>query len=52
MQDIEVGDLYFQVGGVIRDVEALKGLFDLVAEILNTLCHIGSAYDNDPQITL
>ena len=45
MQDIEVG-------GVIRDVAVLKGLFDLFAEVLNTLCHIGSAYENDPQLSL
>jgi len=47
-----VDELYFQVGGVIRDVAVLKGLFDLFAEVLNTLCHIGSAYENDPQLTL
>lgn len=48
----DVDELYFQVGGVIRDLAVLKGLFDLFAEVLNTLCHIGSAYENDPQLTL
>lgn len=48
----DVDELYFQVGGVIRDVAVLKGLFDLFAEVLNTLCHLGSAYDNDPQLAL
>ncbi len=47
-----VDELYFQVGGVIRDVAVLKGLFDLFAEVLNTLCHIGSAYEDDPQLAL
>ncbi|HQT94341.1 MAG: DUF3137 domain-containing protein [Acidobacteria bacterium 21-70-11] len=48
----DVDELYFQVGGVIRDLAVLKGLFGLFAEVLNTLCHIGSAYENDPQLTL
>lgn len=47
-----VDELYFQVLGVIRDLDRLKSLFDLFAEILNELCHIGSAYENDPNITL
>ena len=48
----DVDELYFQVGGVVRDIAVLKGLFDLFAEVLNTLCHIGSAYENDPQLAL
>jgi len=44
--------LYFQVGGVIKDVEMLKSLYLLFAEVLNHLCHIGSAYENDPGIQL
>ncbi len=48
----DVDELYFQVGGVIRDLAVLKGLFDLFAEVLNTLCHIGSAYEDDPQFAL
>ena len=47
-----VDELYFQVVGVIKDPERLKGLFDLFAEILNQLCHIGSAYKNDPEVDL
>ena len=47
-----VDELYFSVLGVIKDVERLKSLYYLFAEILNHLCHIGSAYENDPQLEL
>jgi len=45
-----VDELYFQVVGVIKDIERLKILFELFGETLNHLCHIGSAYENDPSI--
>ena len=45
-----VDELYFEVVGVIKDVERLKSLYELFAEVLNHLCHIGSAYENDPQL--
>lgn len=47
-----VDELYFQVTGVIKDVQRLKALYELFAEMLNHLCHIGSAYENDPNIAL
>ena len=47
-----VDELYFSVVGVIKDVERLKSLYYLFAEVLNQLCHIGSAYENDPQLEL
>ena len=47
-----VDELYFQTVGVIKDVERLKKLFTLFALTLNHLCHIGSAYENDPEIRL
>lgn len=47
-----VDELYFQVTGVIKDVDRLKGLFDLFAETLNDLCRIGSAYASDPGVKL
>jgi hypothetical protein len=47
-----VDELYFRVHGVIKDIDRLKALFDLFAETLNTLCHIGSAYEEDPGIVL
>ncbi len=47
-----VDELCFNVLGVIKDVEQLKSLYYLFAEMLNHLCHIGSAYENDPNLEL
>ena len=47
-----VDELHFQVGGVIKDVDRLKSLYELFAEALGQLCRIGSAYDDDPNIRL
>ena len=47
-----VDELYFQVVGVVKDVERLKNLYNLFSEILNHLCHIGSAYKDDPNMSL
>lgn len=47
-----VDELYFQVTGIIKDVERLKTLYYLFAEVLNQLCIIGSAYEEDPNINL
>lgn len=47
-----VDELYFETAGIVRDPERLKQLFDLFAEVLNHLCQIGSAYENDPGLTL
>ena len=47
-----VDELYFQVPGVIKDLERLKTLFDLFAEVLNQLCVIDSAYEEDPGVNL
>ena len=47
-----VDELYFQVVRVVKDVERLKSLYALFAETLNHLCHIGSAYENDPHLAL
>jgi hypothetical protein len=47
-----VDELYFRVVGVIKDTERLKQLFDLFAEVLNHLCQIGSAYEDDPRMDL
>ena len=48
----KVDELHFQVVGVIKDVERLKSLFDLFAAVLDQLCRIGSAYKQEPGITL
>src|SRR5262245_42393798 len=45
-----VDELLFTVPGVIKDVERLAGLFDLFAEVLDELCRIGSAYEDDPGV--
>ncbi|QIP14378.1 DUF3137 domain-containing protein [Spirosoma aureum] len=47
-----VDQLSFKVVGVIKDIERLKQLYELFAEILNHLCLIGSAYEDDPNVVL
>ena len=47
-----VDELCFTVHGMIKDIDRLKSLYDLFAETLHTLCHIGSAYEDDPGIKL
>jgi hypothetical protein len=47
-----VDELYFQVVGVIKEVERLKLLYELFAETLDQLSHIGSANENSPNVNL
>jgi len=47
-----VDELHFQVTGVIKDIERLKSLYELFAVTLNHLCQVGSAYEDDPNMTL
>jgi hypothetical protein len=47
-----VDELYFSTLGTIKDVEQLKSLYYLFAETLNQLCHMGSAYEDDPALEL
>jgi len=47
-----VDELYFQVTGVIKDIERLKELYELFAEVLKELCRIGSASAQDPGVVL
>jgi hypothetical protein len=47
-----VDELYFQVTGVIKDVDRLHELFDLFAETLDQLCRIGSAYQQPPGVAI
>jgi HEAT repeat protein len=42
-----VDELRFDVMGVITDLDRLKRLFDLYAEVLNQLAHMDSAYKED-----
>lgn len=44
--------LYFKEGDVITDVERLKSLFELFEEILNQLCHIGSASEEQVDLEI
>jgi len=47
-----VDELVFQVGGVIKDIDRLKLLYELFAETLEELCRMGSAYRSDPHVQL
>ena len=44
----DVDELVFEVAGVIKDVERLKRLYDLFAEVLDQLTRMGSAYERAP----
>jgi len=47
-----VDALYFQVHGVIKDVDRLKQLFDLFTEVLEELYRIGTATEEKPGVAL
>ncbi len=47
-----VDELHFQVAGVIKDVDRLKGLFKLFAVVLDRLVRIGSACKEVPGVEL
>jgi hypothetical protein len=47
-----VDELHFQVVGVIKDADRLRALFDLFAAVLDQLSRIGSAYKQEPGVTL
>lgn len=49
---MNVDELYFSRAGVMKDMAELSGLFDLFAYSLCRLCHMGSAYENDPGVKL
>lgn len=48
----DVDELLFQVLGIIKDVDRLKGPFDLFAAVLDRLWRMGSAYKQEPGVTL
>jgi len=48
----DVDELYFQVMGVIKDVDRLRLLYDLFSGTLDELCRMGSAYEKDPGVKL
>lgn len=47
-----VDELYFVRGGVMRDLDELQALFELFAHSLHRLCHMGSAYEDDPNVRI
>lgn len=47
-----VDELLFEVEGIIKDLDRLRALYDLFAGLLDRLCQIGSAYDEDPGVVL
>ena len=47
-----VDELYFQVTGVIKDIDRLKELYELFAEVLKELCSMGSASVEEPGVEL
>lgn len=47
-----VDELYFQVTGVIKDIDRLKELYELFAEVLKELCSMGSASAEEPGVVL
>ncbi|HTQ37280.1 MAG TPA: hypothetical protein VMH77_09625 [Steroidobacteraceae bacterium] len=48
----DVDELCFTAIGVIKDLQLLKGLYDLFGRTLHLLCQLGSAYERDPDVTL
>lgn len=47
-----VDELYFEVIGVIRDIERLKELYELFAKVLQELRNIGTASTEAPKVDL
>ncbi|HUO08145.1 MAG TPA: DUF3137 domain-containing protein [Phycisphaerae bacterium] len=47
-----VDELCFHRGGIMKDLTELHALFDLFACTLRRLCRMGSAYEDDPQVSL
>jgi hypothetical protein len=47
-----VDELRFDVHGTIRDIERLKSLFELFAEVLDELCRMGAADPANPKMDL
>ena len=45
-----VTNLHFEVVGVIKDIDQLKSLYELFAEVLEELCNINAAYEEGPNV--
>ncbi|UCF68814.1 MAG: DUF3137 domain-containing protein [Acidobacteriota bacterium] len=48
----EIDELYLEADGRITEVEKIEALFYVFADMLDRLCQIGSAYEDDPKIEL
>lgn len=46
-----LSELSFEAMGVIKDLQQLRDLYELFSQLLNHLCHIGSAYEQDPELS-
>jgi hypothetical protein len=47
-----VDELYFQVAGVVKEIERLKLLYELFSETLDQLCRMGAAYRQTPDVAV
>lgn len=47
-----VDELYFMVTGVIKDIERLKELYELFAEVLRELCNMGLVSIEEPGVII
>jgi len=47
-----VDELYLLADGIITNPDVLRSLYDLFSRTLQRLCHLGSAYENDPSIEI
>lgn len=45
----DVNEVYYHVGGVLKDIDQLHDLFELFGHTLDHLCAIGTAYEDDPE---
>jgi hypothetical protein len=46
-----VDELYLLCEDATQDAAKMEELYELFSEVLHQLCHIGSAYEDDPNIT-
>jgi len=47
----DTDELFMEVVGIVRRPMRLLALYELFAETLNRLCHLGSAYEDDPLLS-
>jgi hypothetical protein len=44
----DVNEIYYHVGGILKNLDQLHDLFELFSHTLDHLCAIGTAYEDDP----